>query len=94
MFLSRMVPVAMATAKTINKTAVSLVENRKLAIFFCIALGLFLARAKIALFDDFNREFIQSKYVKNCQYSFNYFETLDFNKVFCSSINSLRSDNS
>ncbi|GAA4242897.1 hypothetical protein GCM10022292_15170 [Winogradskyella damuponensis] len=41
MFLSRIVPTAIATAKAINKNAVSLVENRKLAIFFCITIGFF-----------------------------------------------------
>tara|TARA_R100001369_G_scaffold24665_2_gene45210 strand:+ start:61969 stop:62136 length:168 start_codon:yes stop_codon:yes gene_type:complete len=54
----------MATANKINKKAVSLVENRKLAIFFCIALGLFLARAKIGLFDDLDIIYELPKSVK------------------------------
>jgi hypothetical protein len=75
-FLSNMVPTAMATANTINNVAVSLVEKRKLAIFFCIALGIFFAGAKIVLFADFNNVFNPSKSVKICQYSFNKFETI------------------
>lgn len=36
---SKMVPVAIAAANTINKTAVNLVENKKLVSFFSIIKG-------------------------------------------------------
>jgi len=46
---SKIVPVAIATAKRINNTAVSLVEKKILASFFCIRRNLFKGFANLRI---------------------------------------------
>ena len=50
MFLSSIVPVAIATAKTINKIAVSRVEKRILASLFCMIKCLIFGLGKFNVF--------------------------------------------
>lgn len=53
--MSRKVPTAMATAKTINKTPVSLVEKRIEASFFCMSKIIEVMVGKITEFNKENR---------------------------------------